>query len=298
MTAGASELTAPYRPLLPPSGRRVRWWSGGLPVSALVGTALIAVVVVVGLAGPLLVPYAPDKTVDGGLVLAFQGPSADHWFGLDGQGRDVLSRIVSGARLTLLVGIGAVLIGAVAGTLIGGFAAVRGGVVGGALMRATDLLLAFPALLLALGLVAVLGQGRLQVILAVGITTVPVFARLVHGEVTRQLRMDYVSAALMQGLGGSRILFRHLLPNSLTVVVAQGTLLLSTAVIEVAALGYLGLGPADAGSADWGGMLTEATTTLRSHPLLLLWPSLALVVTALGFNLLGNGLQARAGSRR
>ncbi|XVQ09617.1 ABC transporter permease [Spirillospora sp. CA-255316] len=262
----------------------------GTPGS-LIGVILVGVVVLVAVAGPFLVPHSPTDPVPGGLARAFEPPSAAHWLGLDGQGRDVLSRIVAGARLTLTVSAAAVLVGAILGTLAGGLAGFAGGIVDAVLMRAVDLLLAFPALLLALGIVAAFGQGRLQVLIAVGITTLPVFARLVRAEVQRQAGLDYINAARLYGASGPRILLRHLIPNSGHLIAVQATLLLSTTVIEIAALGYLGLGPADPQEAEWGAMLTEATLTMRGEPQLILWPSIALVTTAIAFNLLGDGLQ-------
>lgn len=259
--------------------------------SALIGSVIVGGVLILGIIGPFLVPYSPVTPVPGGLANAFAPPSAEHWLGLDGQGRDVLSRIIAGATVTLTVGVSAVLVGAVIGTLIGGIAGYLGRATDATLMRVVDILLAFPALLLALGIVAAFGQGRLQVVLAVGITTVPVFARLVRTEVQRQMNLDYVSAARLYGASAPKILARHLVPNAGHLIIVQVTLLISAAIIEVAALGYLGLGPADPREAEWGSMITEATQTMRSEPLLLLWPSLALVVCAIGFNLLGDGLR-------
>ncbi|PZF81922.1 ABC transporter permease [Jiangella anatolica] len=258
---------------------------------AVVGGAVVVLLLLVAVAGPLLVPHSPTEPVPGGLAAAFAPPSLDHPLGLDGQGRDVLSRMIAGTRLTLAVGISAVLVGALIGTLVGAVAGSVGGVVDNATMRVVDLLLAFPSLLLALGIVAAFGQGRTQVVIAVGVTTVPVFARLVRSEVQRQTGLDYVSAARMYGSGRGRILLRHLIPNSAHLIVVQATLMLSTTVIEVAALGYLGLGPADPREAEWGSMLTEATLTMRTEPQLLVWPSIALVITAVAFNVLGDGLR-------
>ncbi|WP_457256570.1 ABC transporter permease [Pedococcus sp. P5_B7] len=231
------------------------------------------------------------RPVDGGVAAAFAGPSGEHWLGLDGQGRDMLARVLAGGRLTLMVGASAVLVGAVIGTLLGAVAGALGALVDGLVMRAVDLLLAFPSLLLALGIVAMFGQGRTQVVIAVGITTVPVFARLVRSEVQRQITADYISAARMYGARMPRLMGRHLIPNAAHLIVTQASLILSTAVIEIAALGYLGLGPADPRQAEWGSMLTEATLTMRTEPQLVLWPSVALVVTAVAFNLLGDGLR-------
>lgn len=259
--------------------------------AALIGSVILVALVLLALVGPLRSPYSATVPVDNGLLNAFAAPNAQHWLGLDGQGRDELSRLVAGTRLTLLIAVSAVGVGAIVGTIVGAVAGTAGRGVDGLIMRGIDLLLSFPSLLLALGIVAVFGQGRLQVIFAVGVTTVPVFARLVYGEVHRQVDMDYVHAARMYGASTSRILFRHLVPNSSHLILVQATLLLSSSVVEVAALGYLGLGPADASQAEWGSMLVEATQTLRSQPQLVLWPALALVVTAVATNLLGDGLQ-------
>lgn len=259
--------------------------------SAVLGAVLVAGVLVMGIVGPVLAPYSANESVPGGLSQSFLPPSAEYWFGTDGQGRDEFSRVLHGARLSLLAGVCAVLFGAVVGTVIGAIAGYLGKLTDAITMRSVDILLAFPAMLLAIGIVAAFGQGLPQVIIAVGITTVPIFARLVRGEVLRQRHLDYVAAAITYGAGMGRIIGRHLVPNAMRVVIAQATLMMSTAVMEVAALGYLGLGPADPGVPEWGSMLTDATQTLRTAPYLVLWPSLALVATAVGFNLLGDGLR-------
>jgi peptide/nickel transport system permease protein len=265
--------------------------------TAVVGGCLILGIVLAAIVGPILWQHSPTTPVAGGVSQAFAAPSSQHWLGLDGQGRDVLARMLAGARLTLLVGVSAVAVGVVIGTAIGSVAATVGGAVDSACMRGVDLLLAFPSLLLALGIVAAFGQGRFQVVVAVGITTVPLFARQVRSDIGRQMGLDYVHAARMYGAGTMRIMLRHLIPNSAYLIGVQAAVVMSTAIIEIAALGYLGLGPADPRSPEWGAMLTEATSTMRSEPLLVLWPSLALVTVAIAFNLFGDGLQRVLGEQ-
>ncbi|WP_396911844.1 ABC transporter permease [Mycolicibacterium sp.] len=290
-------LTAIEDPIAPPSAndsvlrRLIRTPTG------VVGGCLIVGIVLAAVFGPFLWPHSPTAPVAGGVAHAFAAPTSQHWLGLDGQGRDVLARTLAGARLTLLVGISAVAVGVVIGTAVGALAATIGGMIDSACMRGVDLLLAFPSLLLALGIVAAFGQGRFQVVVAVGITTVPLFARQVRSEIGRQIHLDYVHAARMYGASTVRIMLRHLIPNSAYLIGVQAALVMSTAIIEIAALGYLGLGPADPRSPEWGAMLTEATSTMRSEPLLVLWPSLALVATAIAFNLFGDGLQRVLGDQ-
>jgi peptide/nickel transport system permease protein len=159
------------------------------------------------------------------------------------------------------------------------------------MMRAVDVLLAIPGILLAIGVVTWLGRGLPQIMLAVAATNAPIFARILRGSLLANREQDYVVAARSIGASRLRILFRHLLPNSLTAVMVAGTLALATAIIDVAGLGFLGLGPADPRTAEWGTMLTDSTSYLRNAPYLIFFPGVAIVISAIGFNLLGDGLR-------
>jgi peptide/nickel transport system permease protein len=219
------------------------------------------------------------------------GPSAEHWFGLDQQGRDLFSRVVYGARYSLLIGVVSVAVGLSIGLLIGAIAGFFGGWIDSVLMRLMDIMLSIPGLLLAIGIVAALGPGVIQIMIAVGVTQIPIFARLLRGSILAARESDYVLAARSVGVRGRVILGSHIIPNSLSPVIVQGTLALATAIIDVAGLGFLGLGPQDPGTPEWGTMLTDTTRYLQTAPFLALIPGMAIVITVLGVNLIGDALR-------
>jgi peptide/nickel transport system permease protein len=256
---------------------------------ALVGLFFIAVFLFMAIFAPFLTSYDP---VRGSLSNQLQPPGMNgHILGTDLQGRDELARIVYGARLSLIVGVGSVIMGLLLGGMIGAAAGAFGGRVDNVLMRITDVLLAVPGILLAIGVVAWLGRGLPQIMLAVAATNAPVFARILRGGLLANRDLDYVTAARSTGASRWRILIRHLLPNSITSVIVAATLALATAIIDVAGLGFLGFGPADPRTAEWGTMLTDSTQYLRQGPYLIFFPGLAIVISAIGFNLLGDGLR-------
>jgi peptide/nickel transport system permease protein len=256
---------------------------------ALVGLFFIGVFLFMAILAPVLSSYDPMR---GNLVDQLQPPGANgHLLGTDLQGRDELARIVYGARLSLVVGVGSVVMGLLLGGSIGAAAGAFGGRVDNVLMRIVDVLLAIPGILLAIGVVAWLGRGLPQIMLAVAATNAPVFARILRGSLLANRELDYVVAARSIGASRWRILARHLLPNSLTSVIVAATLALATAIIDVAGLGFLGFGPADPRTAEWGTMLTDSTQYLRQGPYLIFFPGVAIVISAIGFNLLGDGLR-------
>jgi peptide/nickel transport system permease protein len=259
---------------------------------AIVGFVLVALFVFVAIFAPLIAlesPRSGDLSRLGGSCCP--GPSGDHPFGVDQQGRDVFSRVVYGARYSLLIGIVAVAVGLSIGLLVGAVAGYMGGWVDSVLMRLMDIMLSIPGLLLAIGIVAALGPGLIQIMAAVGATQIPIFARLLRGSVLAQRENDFVLAARSVGVRGRSILFSHILPNSVSPVIVQGTLALATAIIDVAGLGFLGLGPQDPSTPEWGTMLTDTTRYLQTAPHLALIPGAAIVVSVLGFNLIGDGLR-------
>jgi peptide/nickel transport system permease protein len=219
------------------------------------------------------------------------GPSAEHPFGIDQQGRDEFSRIVYGARYSLLIGIVSVTVGLSIGLLFGAIAGYFGGWVDSVIMRMMDIMLAVPGLLLAIGVVAALGPGLTEIMIAVGVTQIPIFARLLRGSILAAKENDYVLAARAVGAPRRSILVGHIVPNSLSPVLVQGTLAMATAIIDVAGLGFLGLGPPDPATAEWGTMLTDTTRYLQTAPHLALIPGAAIIVAVLGFNLIGDGLR-------
>ena len=260
--------------------------------AAIVGFGLVGLFLFVAIFAPLIAPEDPrtgDLSRLGGACCP--GPSADYWFGLDQQGRDVFSRIVYGARYSLLIGIVSVAVGLSIGLVFGSIAGYFGGWIDSIIMRATDIMLSVPGLLLAIGLVAALGQGLWQIMVAVGVTQIPIFARLLRGSILATREADYVLAARSVGVPKRLILAAHILPNSVSPVIVQGTLSLATAIIDVAALGFLGLGPQDPATPEWGTMLTDTTRYLQTAPHLALIPGVAIVISVLGFNLIGDGLR-------
>ncbi|HET7855006.1 MAG TPA: ABC transporter permease [Gaiellaceae bacterium] len=259
---------------------------------AIVGFVIVGVFLFVAIFAPFVAPEDPrsgDLNRLGGSCCP--GPSSDYWFGLDQQGRDVFSRVVYGARFSLLIGIVSVAVGLSVGLILGALAGYLGGWVDSVIMRACDIMLSIPGLLLAIGLVAILGQGIWQIMVAVGVTQIPIFARLLRGSILAARESDYVLAARSVGVRGRSILASHILPNSLSPVIVQGTLALATAIIDVAGLGFLGLGPQDPATPEWGTMLTDTTRYLQSAPHLALIPGAAIVISVLGFNLIGDGLR-------
>ena len=259
---------------------------------ALVGFTIVAIFIFVALFASLIAPEDPragDLSRLGGSCCP--GPSAEHWFGIDQQGRDELSRILYGARFSLLIGVVSVAVGLSIGMVLGSFAGYLGGLVDSLIMRLTDIMLAIPGLLLAIGIVAMLGPGLFQIMIAVGATQVPIFARLMRGSILAQRDNDFVLAARSIGVPKRSILASHILPNAISPVIVQGTLALATAIIDVAGLGYLGLGPQDPSTPEWGTMLTDTTRYLQTAPHLAIIPGVAIIISVLGFNLIGDGLR-------
>ena len=260
--------------------------------SALIGFALIGLFVVVAVFAPVIAPEDPKvgvlERLEGSCC---PGPSADHLFGVDQQGRDEFSRVVYGARYSLLIGVVSVAVGLSLGLVLGSIAGYFGGIVDSVLMRLMDIMLSIPGLLLAIGIVAMLGPGIIQIMIAVGVTQVPIFARLMRGSVLATRENDYVTAARSVGVSRRSILASHILPNAISPVIVQGTLALATAIIDVAGLGFLGLGPQDPATPEWGTMLTDTTRYLQTAPHLALIPGIAIVISVLGFNLVGDGLR-------
>ena len=255
---------------------------------ALVGLCFIALFVIAAVFAPILAPYGP---LEGGLAQRLEPPSSAHVMGTDSQGRDEYSRVLYGAQVSLLAGVASVVMGVAIGGTIGALAGGVGGKLDSVLMRFVDVLLAVPGILLAIGIVAFLGRGLPQIMFAVAIVNVPIFARILRGSLLSLRESDYITAARSLGASGSRILLRHLLPNSLSPLIVAATLALATAIIDVAGLGFLGLGPPDPRTPEWGTMLTDSTKFIRQAPWLLLFPGGAIVISAVGFNLLGDGLR-------
>jgi peptide/nickel transport system permease protein len=260
---------------------------------AIIGFVLVLLFVIAAIFAPVIAPYGPlDQNLsllkDGGIP---PGPSIHHLLGVDLLGRDVFTRILYGARYSLLIGIVSVAIGLTVGLVLGSIAGYVGGIVDTVIMRCMDIMLAIPGLLFAIGIVAMLGPGLYQIMIAVGVVNVPIFARLLRGSILAQRENDFVLAARSVGVRSRVILFSHILPNSISPVIVQGTLAMATAIIDVAGLGFLGLGPQDPSTPEWGTMLTDVNDYLQAAPFLAIIPGIAIILSVLGFNLIGDGLR-------
>jgi peptide/nickel transport system permease protein len=259
---------------------------------AIAGFVIIAAVVVIAIFAPLVAPFGPREqnlaALRGGCC---PGPSAEHWFGLDELGRDEFSRIIYGARYSLLIGVVSVSVGFVFGSLLGAISGFFGGIVDTLIMRITDIWLTIPGFLMAIGIVAVLGPGLTQIMIAIGVINIPLFARLLRGAVLAQRENDFVLAARSVGVPRYQVLGAHILPNAISPVIVQGTLALATAIIDAAGLGFLGLGPQDPSTPEWGTMLTNTVRFLQTAPHLAIIPGVAIVITAISINLIGDGLR-------
>ena len=261
-----------------------------------VGAVIIGAFVVVALLAPWLAPNDPGLRLLEEQVSRARNeiPPAQPGFPLGGdqEGRDLLSRMLLGSRQTLLVAVLATVIGLGGGLVLGTLAGALGGWVDSAVMRVVDVLLSIPSLLLAVSIGALFAQqSQFTVILAVAIVQVPIFARLLRGSMLAQRASDHVLAARALGVRRGAIVFRHLLPNSLGPVIVQSTLALALAIIDAAALSFLGLGAPDDSVPEWGQMLGKAQTVIDSHPQLAFWPAGAIIVVALGFTLVGESLR-------
>ena len=259
---------------------------------AIIGAVIVGVFILTAIFAPLIATDDPrasnlDALNNGKPV----GPSAEHWFGVDTLGRDEFSRVVYGTRYSLLIGVVAVMIGLTVGLALGAIAGYTGGFTDSAIMRCMDVMLAIPGFLLAIGLVAMLGPGLSKIMVAVGVVNIPIFARLLRGSILSQKQNDFVLAAKAVGVRGHSVLTSHILPNAISPVIVAATLAMATAIIDVAGLGFLGLGPQDPSTPEWGTMLTEANSYLSIGPFLAIIPGLAIVLSVLGFNLIGDGLR-------
>ena len=252
-----------------------------------VGSVLVVVTLLAVTIGPWLSAHDADGFDMAG---AFQPSSARHWLGTDQMGRDLLVRIMAGGRLSLLVGLGTVLLGIGVGVPLGLVSGGAGGRLDAVIMRGVDILLAVPALIVALAVIAVLGPGVLNITLAIGLRSVPIYARIVRAEVIGLTARDFIQGARALGARPGRILWRHLLPNLAGSVVAISGLRMATGILTAASLTFLGLG-VPAGEAEWGAMINEAKQYIRVHSHLVTYPGVAIMLSVLGFNLVGDALQ-------
>jgi peptide/nickel transport system permease protein len=257
--------------------------------SAMVGLFLISLFVFVAVFAPFISPYDPTA---GSIVNRFEPPSIQHLLGTDLQGRDILSRIFWGARASLWVSILSVTLGLLIGLSAGAISGFIGGWLDFWMMRIVDIMLSLPGLLLTITIVVFLGPGLNTIAFAIAIENVPIFARILRSSILGLKESDFTTAARSIGAKESRILINHIMPNALTPVIVAATLALATAIVDAAGLGFLGFGPQDPSTPEWGTMLTDTYRYLTSGAgFTAFFPGIAIILSVLGFNLLGDGLR-------
>lgn len=271
----------------PISPWKTAWRSFKKSKSALVGMAIVVFFIILAFIGPFIAPYGDN---DQQLTQRLLAPSSEHWFGTDDLGRDIFSRILHGTRISLTVGFTAVAMSAIVGTFLGIIAGYYGRWVDTIISRIFDIMLAFPSILLAIAIVSVLGPSLQNALIAIAIINVPNFGRLIRSRVLTIKEEEYIHAAKAIGMNNTRILWHHILPNAMTPIIVQGTLAIATAIIEAAALGFLGLG-AEPSQPEWGKMLADSRIFLLNAPWAMIFPGLAIMLTVIGFNLMGDGLR-------
>ncbi|WP_445661953.1 nickel transporter permease [Bacillus sp. FSL K6-6540] len=275
-----------------PSGTRLVQWKSFYHrlkknKAALFGGYFLLLMILIAIFGPLLTQYDPTKVDYSTKLLK---PSADHWFGTDHNGRDIFTRIIHGMRLTLSVGFISVIIGAAFGVVLGIISGYYGGKWDALIMRVTDVMLAFPGILLALAVVSVLGKNLFNVIIAVSIFSIPTFARVVRGSTLAVRKLEYIDAMRSLGASDGRIIFGHILPNITSPIIVQATLRIAVAILTASGLSFLGLG-AQPPTPEWGAMLNDGRNYIMDHPHVALFPGLSIVFVVIAFNLLGDGLR-------
>ena len=271
----------------PESNLRRMWDTLIQNKAAVVGMVVILILIFIALFGKWIMPYDPNL---GDMAVNKQTPSAAHWFGTDEQGRDIFSRIIAGTSVSLSVGLEAVAFALVIGTVLGAIAGYKGGLLDTLIMRLMDMMMSIPDILLAITLMAALGRGIDKAVIAIGLVTIPEYARIVRGSIMSIRDSEYVQAAKVIGNNDFVIIFKHILPNVLSPIIVRATLGISTAILNVAALGFLGLG-VQPPYAEWGDMLGRARSFIFEAPYMLIFPGLAITITVLAFNLLGDGLR-------
>ncbi len=266
--------------------------------SAQVGLAILGFLVFVAVFAPVLAPYdpiVPIRTTKRRAppcihLLGCPAELPQHFFGIDGNQRDMLSRIIYGSQLSLQIGVATVSFAIVIGVLLGAVAGYVGGWLDNAIMSVMDVLLAFPSLLLSIAVVTVLGRGLINALLAIAFVSIPVYARIIRASVLQVKEQDFVAAAQALGASPARIMLMHVLPNAFTPLIVQATLGIASAILDAAALSFLGLG-AEPPTPEWGLMLGDERNSVFNAPHLVFFPGIAIMLTVLGFNLLGDGLR-------
>ncbi|WP_318026060.1 nickel transporter permease [Dethiobacter alkaliphilus] len=255
--------------------------------AALIGGYLLLFFIIVAIVGPFFTVHDPVR-VD--FTQKLLTPSATHWFGTDHNGRDIFTRIIYGMPITLYVGFTSVIIGALIGVPLGVFSGYYGKMIDTVLMRLIDILLAFPGILLAIALVSVLGKSVTNVIIAVGVFSIPAFARIARGSTMSVRKLEYIDAVRALGASDMRIIFKHILPNIISPIIVQATIRIAISILAASGLSFLGLG-AQPPSPEWGAMLSQGRRYMFDYPHVALFPGLAIVTVVLAFNIFGDGLR-------
>ena len=256
-------------------------------------TAMLGLmIIIVLLLGTVFVSIFGDysKAITNDIPNRFMPPCAEHLFGTDHLGRDIFMRTIFGARISLLCGLASVALGMLVGTAVGALSGYYGKIVDSVLMRLMDVLMAIPSILLCIAVVAAMGSNTVNLIIALAISLVPAFARIVRSSILVIKSMDYIEAAHAYGASNLRIILKQIIPNAMAPVIVQATLAIGLAILSIAGLSFIGLGVAPP-TPEWGYMLSEAQSSLRYHPYLIVAPGLALMLTVMAFNLFGDGLR-------
>lgn len=256
--------------------------------SAMVGLVVLLLFALIAIFANLIVPY--EKAIEQNGAIRLQGPSSEHWFGTDAFGRDTFARILHGSRVSLSIGFAAVGISLIVGGLLGAAAGYYGGAIDNIIMRIMDVFMCIPGILLALAIVAALGTGMRNLLIAIAISSVPSFVRLIRSVILTVVENDYIEAARSYGAKDFRIIVRYILPNAMGPIIIQATMGIAGTILSAAGLSYMGMGiqpPAP----EWGAMLSEARDYMRTTPHLLYFPGFAILISALCFNLVGDGLR-------
>lgn len=254
---------------------------------AILGLIIIIVMILIAVFADFIAPYGYDEQ---DLTVAFQGPGNGHLFGTDEFGRDIFSRVVYGTRISLLIGFVAVAIAVVIGVLLGAISGYYGDKVDNIIMRLMDILLSIPQILLAIAIVAALGNGLFNLMLAVGLSSIPHYARIIRASVLSIKDQEFIEAAKAAGSSDLRIIFKHIIPNCLAPIIVQATLGVALAILTAAGLSFIGLGIAPP-TPEWGSMLSSGRNYIRDYSYMTMFPGLAIVVTIFALNVLGDGLR-------
>ncbi len=255
---------------------------------AVIALVFVILIALIAICAPLIVSW--EEATAQNVLEQYLHPSKEHWFGTDAFGRDLFARIIWGARYSLVIGIGSIVFSAIVGAIIGAISAYYGGAVDNIIMRILDVFMAIPPMLMSIVVVTALGNGVINLVIAMGLATLPQFARIMRSFILSVKSEEYIEAARCCGTSDARIIFKHIIPNCLGPMIVQTTLGMATNVITIAGLSYLGLGVA-APKPEWGAMVAAAKSYMRLHPYLIIYPGCSILITALSLNLLGDGLR-------